>query len=88
MIRSIRIRKLVGEILSFLFFCFPFFFDFPKDTQGRGKTGGTIQGEVIGARSRGGRRTCDAEGKRCGGALGFEGKNGKRTQSNQQQLNA
>jgi hypothetical protein len=39
--------KSVGEILSFLFFFFPFF-DFPKDTQGRGKTGGAIQG--VGAR--------------------------------------
>jgi hypothetical protein len=47
MIQSIRIRKSVGEILSFLFFFFPFF-DFPKDTQGRGKTGGVIQG--VGAR--------------------------------------
>jgi hypothetical protein len=62
MIRSIRIRKSVGEILSFLFVCF---FDFPKDTQGRGKTRGVIQG---------GRRAYDAEGKRCGDALGFEGK--------------
>jgi hypothetical protein len=76
MIRSIRIRKSVGEILSFLFVCF---FDFPKDTQGRGKTRDVIQG---------GRRAYDAEGKRCGGTLGFKGKNGKRTQSNQQQLNA